>query len=140
MQQPLSPTHTWTQLAAYGLVAIFAAGVGYLTTWLNRKKPAAEVHESITRSDLNKAQADSLRVRSQLDAGEMLSRIFEQLFEAQDRAHELIEELESAKRQLARIPAMEIELQLLNGQVERARRQGFLAEIKGEGGNPAASP
>lgn len=131
----------------YGFVAvvsaIIASGATWLTLLLNRKKPAADIHESQTRSDLNLAQAENLRLQGQLNAGDMISRILTQLFEAQEHARCLTEELEAAKREVSRLPAMEAELKTLSLQVARARAAGFLAEDPkpySEGGapNPAA--
>src|ERR1043165_9747872 len=130
MQTPPTTSLTWPQLIMYALVGLFASGATYLTLLVNRKKPKAEIHESETRSDLNLAQVRHLDLQDNLAAGEMLSRIFQQLFDANKRSDELLVELEAAKKEIAKIPIIQSELALLNAEVQRARAQGFLSESR----------
>jgi hypothetical protein len=82
MDTPPATALTWSQVAFNVLVGILASGATYLTLLLNRKRPQAEIHESKTRSDLNIAQAEHIKLQDKLTAGELLSRIFQQLMEA----------------------------------------------------------
>lgn len=137
METPPAASLTWTQLAINVLVGLLASGATYVGLLLNRKKPAAEIHESYTRSDLNTAQAEHLKLQDNLSAGELLSRIFQQLYEANRRSDQLVSDLESAKKEIGKIPVMEAELMFLNAEVQRARAQGFLSDNRGQA-NPAA--
>lgn len=133
-------THAWTDNLGWVVAIIVALGGGVkwiVGTIRNWKKPGAEITESATRSDLNVAQARHLEIQDNLTAGEFMSRIFQQLMEANRRSDQLLAELESAKKEIGRMAALEAENNLLQAQVQRARAQGFLAENRGQA-NPAA--
>src|SRR5207253_11222983 len=106
---------------------------------LKRKLPS-EIRENETQSDLNTAQAQSLALKDNVSAGDLLSRIFDQLWKANEKHQETLSELEAARSEIARIPAMEAQIEILRLEVERARREGFLKRDSegGKGANPAA--
>jgi len=140
MQTPPSSL-TLSQFAGYLLVAIISAIVGFLGHLLpfrvQSKKLPSEIHKAAAEADLASAQARHFDLADNLTAGEFLSRIFQQLFDAHKRSDQLLSELEAAKKEIGRIPAMEAELRFLNTEVHRARAQGFLTEDRGRT-NPAA--
>lgn len=78
MQDGLSPSPAWLQ-SAFGWIASFVAGgtiFKLVDVWLNRKKPAAEVH-------VTHATAQEITVRSHMTAGEALAKMMDRLDQAQ---------------------------------------------------------
>jgi hypothetical protein len=76
--QESSTLPTWIQ-TAFGLLASFLAGGGFyklFNTWLNRRKPAAEVH-------LVEANTAEIIVRAGSSAGESVMRMMDRLDTAQ---------------------------------------------------------
>jgi hypothetical protein len=77
MQQS-STLPTWIQ-TAFGLLASFLAGGGFyklFNTWLNRRKPAAEIH-------VTEATASEIIVRAGSNAGDAVMRMMDRLDHAQ---------------------------------------------------------
>lgn len=78
MQDGLSSSPAWFQ-TAFGWLASFIAGgtiFKLIDIWLNRKKPAAEVH-------VTHATAQEITVRSHMTAGEALAKMMDRLDQAQ---------------------------------------------------------
>lgn len=76
-ESPVSIPH-WMQLAFTALASILS-GIGIdklYNTWLNRKKPAAEIH-------LTEANATEVTVRAYSAAGDAVGRMIDKLTEAQ---------------------------------------------------------
>jgi uncharacterized coiled-coil DUF342 family protein len=78
MQEGINASPEWMQIALRMLAAFFTGGVVYkvYSTWLNRKKPAAEVH-------LTEATAAEIHVRAGSSAGDAIVRFMNRLDEAQ---------------------------------------------------------
>lgn len=80
MQTPLDQTSpSWLYLALTSLVSIIAGGgaAHYFNTWLNRRKPAAEVHRSYE-------EAAEITIRGRAAAAESISRLMDRLERAQN--------------------------------------------------------
>lgn len=78
MQESPATSLTWTQLAL-SVLAAFLTGGGIFKlfdTWLNRKKPAAEVH-------VTEATAGEIVIRTHSTAGDALARMMDRLDQAQ---------------------------------------------------------
>lgn len=120
MQTTSATSHTWTEFTGY-VVAIITASAAGLTAWKNRKKPAAEVHESEARTELARAQATQT-------VAQTLQTISSQLKEARESIQTLETKLDRRLEEIA----------LLELQVQRARAQGFLTERSPHSPNPAA--
>lgn len=91
MQESISSPH-WVQ-TALGLLASFLAGGGVyklVNTWLNRKKPAAEVQ-------LTEATATEVTIRASSSAGEAIMRFMDRLDTAQQTIDRLRKERDDEK-------------------------------------------
>lgn len=78
MQESLNASPTWPQLA-WGIVAAFVTGGGIVKLWntyLNRRKPAAEV-------TVTEATAAEITVRASSSAGDAVMRMMDRLDNAQ---------------------------------------------------------
>lgn len=122
MDAPTSPSLTWSQFLAYAIIAIISASGTYLTTLLNKRKIPSEIHKTDAETDLAHAQADDLRLRSNLSAGQMVSEMVVHLGLAQV----LIGELRD------KIAQRDATISLLEAQVEEARARGDLKRLTGD--------
>lgn len=78
MQESFLSSPTWTH-TILGWIASFLSGVTILklvTVWLNRRKPAAEIH-------LTEANATEVTIRANSNAGEAVIRMMDRLDAAQ---------------------------------------------------------
>lgn len=101
MQPSLPIPHAWTDLLRFGLANILASGFWgmllllALKSYLKRKKPPlvlAEVHESEARSAKVYAEARSIDVQANIQAGDAVLRMVQQLTFAQIANNKLHEE------------------------------------------------
>lgn len=78
MQEGINASPTWIQIALGALASFIAGGAGYkyLNTWLNRKKPAAEI-------TVTEATAAEITVRAGSTAGDAIMRFMSRLEQAQ---------------------------------------------------------
>ena len=85
----------WIILASI-LASLFGGGaLGTLfTLWMNRNKPAAEIHEKQSKSILNLATAQKIDVEASVNASEAVLRMLQQLTFAELQNASLREDLE----------------------------------------------
>jgi hypothetical protein len=107
MQSSLPIPHTWTELLRIGFASIVASGFWgtllllALKSVLKRKRPPmvlAEIHESEARTAKGYAEARSIDVQANIQAGDAVLRMVQQLTFAQianNKLHEDNERLES---------------------------------------------
>lgn len=116
----LNPPH-WLHTALTVVASLVTGGgiVKLYNSWLNRKKPSAEIH-------LTEATAAEIRVRAHSSAGDALSRMMDRLDAAQitmDGLHETISRLRAERDDLKmRKELLEIEAKSLRDQVDSAYR------------------
>lgn len=121
MQDSLANPPQWLQLALTAVVSLIAREgiVKFWNTWLNRKKPASEIH-------LTEATATEIKVRAHSSAADALGRMMDRLDAAQvttDGLHETIGRLRSERDEWKmRAELLEIEARSLRDQVDGAYR------------------
>lgn len=119
MQDVLANPPPWLQTALTIAASLMAREgiVKLYNTWLNRKKPSAEIH-------LTEATAAEIKVRAHSNAGDALSRMMDRLDGAQvtiDGLYETINRLRSERDELRmRKELLEIEAKSLRDQVDSA--------------------
>lgn len=132
MQEGISSPN-WIQLA-FGLLASFlagGAGYKYLNTWLNRKKPSAEVH-------LTEATAAEIHVRAGSSAGDAIVRFMNRLDEAQVTIDRLRSERDGWQAEYDKVftdrDRLRVEIGKLSGEVKlyeaEIKRMRLTLEIK----------
>lgn len=97
MQSPTIPIpHTLADFVWLLLASFFVSGgsVAWYNAWKNRKKPAAEVHESEARTAKSFAEVRSLELQSNISAGDAVLRMVQQLTFSQIANEELHKENE----------------------------------------------
>lgn len=112
MQDGIPQAPHWLQLTL-GIVAALLGGVGIdrvYSTWLNRRKPASEIH-------LTEETATEVRVRSSSAAGDAVMRMMDRLDAAQTTIDKLREERDDWQQ---KYELGEIENRSLLQQMERA--------------------
>lgn len=116
MQEISNTSQSWANVF-YLLVAGFLgylarSGYKWVTLWLNRRKPAAEVHEAAARTT-------EILVRSSSTAGDAVIRFMDRIETAQVKIDNLIEERDALERHVGKqqieLEFMDRELQKLNG-------------------------
>lgn len=123
MQQELS-SPTWIHTAA-GLLVSFLAGGGIykvLDTWLNRKKPAAEIH-------VQEATATEITVRAASNAGDAIIRFLARLDEAQITIDKLRAERDAWQDQYDEVFVQRDSLMSQNRRLQD-ENSGYEAQIK----------
>jgi len=103
-------------LWAYLLATLFASvlaggGVGSLVAlWMNRKKPAADIHESRARAARDFAEADEIRIRASFSLEEetihrtqQMMRAQRLIFELQEKNRILSDEVKELRRERRQI-------------------------------------
>jgi lipase chaperone LimK len=133
MQVSPTASFTFTQIFS-GLLASFLAGgtiVKLLNTWLNRHKPAAEVH-------LSEATATEITVRASSSASDAVMRMMERLTVAQDTIDRLRQERDAWEDEYDKVfverdgllrknGLLEVENKSLERQLKRAN--GFIKAL-----------
>lgn len=116
MQDGLSSSPAWLQ-SAFGWIASFVAGgtiFKLIDVWLNRKKPAAEVH-------VTHATAQEITVRSHMTAGEALAKMMDRLDQAQATIDKVRDESSSWE-----MKAFDLQMELNQVKKESERQIGLL--------------
>lgn len=116
MQELSTTSQTWANifyLAVAGVLGYLArSGYKWVTLWLNRRKPAAEVHETAARTA-------EILVRSSSTAGDAVIRFMDRIEAAQVKIDGLIEERDVLERtvgkQRVEIEFMDREMKKLDG-------------------------
>lgn len=111
MQGEIQASPHWLQIAL-GLVAAFFTGGGIFKlydTWLNRKKPAAELH-------LTQETATEIKVRAHSTAGDSLARMMDRL----DKAQATIDRIRS-ERDERELQAFDLQIELRDSQQRNAQ-------------------
>ena len=117
--------HSWPGTLAYILLGLVTggSGVAWLTTWLNRRKPAAEVHETNARAELT-------LVKANVSASEMVLETTNTLLVLQEKAIALRDQLDVATRDAT---VMRTERDLLALQIQQCKetleRHGLKDEL-----------
>lgn len=110
MENPFTYPLTWKAFAAYVLATFIAnliTGSGLaalLTLYLNRKRPAVEIHLSEAQAELAFAQADEARIRTRKTAKDLIDEMTISISELEgklrhkdDQIHALEEQIEMIK-------------------------------------------
>lgn len=119
MQESILNPPQWLQTALTVVASLVTGGgiVKLYNSWLNRKKPAAEIH-------LTEATATEIKVRAHSHAGDALARMMDRLDGAQvtiDGLYDTINRLRSERDELRmRKELLEIEAKSLRDQVDSA--------------------
>ena len=116
MQEFGSSSHTWANIFYLVVAAFFGylarSGYKWVTLWLNRRKPAAEVHETAARTA-------EILVRSSSTAGDAVIRFMDRIEAAQIKIDSLIDERDELERivskQAIELEFTDKEMQKLNG-------------------------
>lgn len=117
MQAGITTSPNWIQLA-FGLLASFLAGGGFyklINTWLNRRKPAAEVH-------LTEATAAEIVVRTGSSASDAMMRMMDRLDAAQVTIDRLRGERDDWRMQAVKADDDAKTAQLFVGQLNAAAK------------------
>lgn len=121
MQESIPQVPHWLQ-TAFTVVASLITGGGIVklyNTWLNRHKPASEIH-------ITEAQATEIKVRAHSNAGDSLTRMMDRLDASQVTMDGLYETLSRVRGERdewkMRAELMEIETKSLRDQVDGAYR------------------
>ena len=104
MQNALPIPHSVSEVFWLALAIILASvsgggGFAVLNLYLNRRKPAAEVHESEARTAKTLAETRSLDLQTNISAGDAVLRMVQQMAFDQvaiEQKNEIIERLENA--------------------------------------------
>lgn len=119
MQEGISSL-SWTQIA-FGFLASFIGGGGaykLFNIWLNRKKPLAEVHESIARAGKTRAEARKLDAESDAHNADVVSRVTLRLEQMQIRKDEIAAERDEFK---TRCDLQKMELAMRDGDIKKLK-------------------
>lgn len=113
MQEGINASPTWIQIALGALASFIAGGAGYkyLHTWLNRKKPAAEIHVA-------EATAAEITVRASSTAGDAMIRFMGRLEQAQTSIDRLRVERDSWEQQYDEVFTDRARLQRENSKLQ----------------------
>lgn len=119
--EPSPQTLTNTQLLVWGIVSIVASNaINFLiTTYLYRRKPAAEIHESEARTAKIEAETDSIELRSNMSAAELVSTMTRQAVESQIMIGQLN----------AKLMHKDDQIRLLEDQVEKFSAERTLERV-----------
>lgn len=110
----------WASQILYAVASFLAGSVGYkyLIIYLNRHKPAAEVHKS-------EAETTEITIRSHSTAGDAVIRMMDRLEETQERIDDIREENLILKDEVftlrTKLETQEIELKLGERQTKRMK-------------------
>ena len=121
MQESLANPPQWLQFALTAVVSLIAREgiVKFYNTWLNRKKPAADIHKT-------EAETTEVHVRARSSAVDTLDRMMDRLDGAQvtiDGLYDTINRLRGERDEWKmRAELMEIETKSLRDQVDGAYR------------------
>jgi hypothetical protein len=98
----------WAYLLATFITSSLAAvGVGLLTLWLNRGKPAADIHESRARAARDFAEADEIRIRASFSLEDESVHRTQQMMRAQRHIFELQAKNRNLEDEVKRLRANE---------------------------------
>lgn len=137
MQDSLSNPPQWLQFVLTAVASVLG-GVGIdrlFNTWLNRKKPIAEVH-------LTQENAAEVRVRSHSAAGDAVMRMMTRLEEAQANIDRLRQERDAWQDEYdkeftqRKTLAMRVDLLVIEADSLKDQMEGAYAYIKFLGRHP----
>lgn len=110
----------WKQLAFYIVASFIGGGTTYklYNIWLNRKKPAAEIH--VTEAQAIKTRAEGRKINADADVqfSEIIERLHARIEQMQEKADEIVSERDDLK---LRYELQSIDLKLREGQVKRMK-------------------
>lgn len=113
----------WASQILYAVASFLAGSVGYkyLIIYLNRHKPAAEVHKS-------EAETTEITIRSHSTAGDAVIRMMDRLEETQERIDDIRKENLILKGEVftlrTKLETQEIELRL--SEMQKKKMKGLL--------------
>lgn len=120
MDVGLESSLTWTQ-RIFVLIATFLVGGGAVrayNSWLNRKKPQADVSLSEAQTDKTRAEARKIRVQADTEFSATFERLHTRIYEMQDDASKCHAERDGYKM---RMEMQAIELRLRDDQVRKLK-------------------
>lgn len=124
MQEGITSSPTWTQIAL-GLIAAFLTGGGIFKiwdTWLNRKKPAAELH-------VTEETATEIRLRSHSTATDLVVKMMNRLDEAQVTIDRVRSERDAWEGQYGEVFTEKVRIQHENERL-RGENESYEKQIK----------
>ena len=124
MQEGITSSPTWTQIAL-GLIAAFFTGGGIFKiwdTWLNRKKPAAELH-------VTEETATEIRLRSHSTATDLVVKMMNRLDEAQVTIDRVRSERDAWEGQYGEVFTEKVRIQHENERL-RGENESYEKQIK----------
>lgn len=110
----------WAQLVFYILASFIGGGTTYklYNVWLNRKKPAAEIHATEAQAEKTRAEGRKINADADVQFSDIIERLHARIDQMQEGVDEIRGERDGYK---LRYELQQIELNLRDGQIKRMK-------------------
>lgn len=126
MQRSLDPSLSWPHVLYLALAGFlgyfFRKGHGWVVLWLNRKRPAAELHLSEAQAGKTRAEARKLNAEADVEFSAIVERLHARIDQMQEAAGKVRAERDDFK--------MRVDLQMIELRQRDADIKKYLAMLE----------